>query len=127
MRSICFDQILANMTIVKRRLSKGSNLLPIPFEDEIEENEIDPMAEINSGLPSNRNSNSRNSGRNSNNGRRGSLFGALKNASPSKIATEQRRLADMYKTVIQLSTENVGTHFIPSLVNMTLITDLTTL
>lgn len=107
------------MASIKRRLSKGSNILLLPFEDEIEENEIDPMAEINSGVSNN----SRNSGRNSNNGRRGSLFGALKNASPSKIAAEQLRLAEMYKTVIKLSTENVrvGTMIIADRVYFDLI------
>lgn len=89
----------------KRRLSVGSNLLNQLYEDDIEEeNEIDPMAEIyNVNI-------SKGSGkrRSSVGSRRMSVFGNnLKNQlSPSKVLAEQNRIADMYKAVIQLSTEN---------------------
>lgn len=36
------------MSILKRRLSRGSNTSLLPFEDDIDEIDIDPMAEINS-------------------------------------------------------------------------------
>lgn len=87
---------------MSRRLSKGNllNLFDDDNDDLEEENEIDTMAEINSKFSSKK------SGRSSTSKRRASLFGTLKNTSPSKILAEQSRIADMYKAVIKLSSEN---------------------
>ena len=89
----------------KRRLSQGNSLIAVPLvdEDELEtENEIDPMALINSAaMPS--------KGRKSNSPgtrRRSSFTGLIR--SPTKSSAEQSRIADMYKNVIKLSSENVS-------------------
>ena len=82
-----------------RRLSSGSNYLGA-FVDE-EDLETDNLSEV--GPPSRRNSS--NSRRSSINSFRGGTDGGQRGHQSS---VEQSRIAEMYKTVIKMSAENVS-------------------
>ena len=104
---------------MKKRTSLGGGALGLEFENEMLDlegfEEIDPMAEVNRVVSSNtmrggRGSNASNissssSRRNSLGLRRRSSFGGAVKLSAMSNA-EQTRVADMYKTVIKLSSEN---------------------
>lgn len=89
----------------KRRLSKGNGLIGgIPFaDDDEEEEEINVLAAFDEApaVPNKRQSSGF---------RRGSILGSMMSGvkSPPLNPVEQARIAEMYKTVIQLSTDNVS-------------------
>lgn len=90
------------MSVSKRRLSSGNGLVGGPFvdEDEDDEEELDILNSSLNSVPR----------RQSGSGRRGSrsFMGAMMGArSPPLNPIEQNRIAEMYKTVIQMSSENV--------------------
>lgn len=92
------------MSSSKRRLSQGSPaLMALVDDDDIEqENEIDPMALVHASGSSRHGRKSISPG-----SRRRSSFGGLQK-SPTKSSAEQARIAEMYKNVIKLSSENVS-------------------
>jgi hypothetical protein len=82
----------------------GNGLLELPQEIEDDNNdELDHMAAVRNTTPNARR-------RSGSGGRRrssfGGSFGSIK--SPVKSAAEQSRIAEMYKTVIKMSSENVN-------------------
>lgn len=88
----------------KRRLSKGNGLIGgIPFAEDDEEEEMNELANFDEApaVPNRRQSSGF---------RRGSILGSMMSGakSPPLNPIEQARIAEMYKTVIQLSTDNVS-------------------
>lgn len=81
----------------KRRLSHGSTTSSL-LGDIIDEDEFGAGVDMDAGLPT------------AGNNRRRSMMGGSKNRRPSigGGAVEQARIAEMYKTVIKMSSENVS-------------------
>lgn len=85
------------MSGLKRRLSSNKGLLGLNVEDDDDEDESNDMNSSGYGGISRRRSLG---------GRRRSSFGSHHSKSPGSSA-EQSRIAEMYKNVIKMSTENV--------------------
>lgn len=85
----------------KRRLSSGNQLLGLVLEDENEE-EVDILANVcnNNAMAS------RPKAKNTGGRRRSSFGGSLATLKSPQKSLEQSRIADMYKTVIKMSSEN---------------------
>ena len=91
----------------RRRLSAGSTVMGLAIEDE--DFDLDDACLTTGGGSDRRRSNTSTTSRSS---RRASFGSALSSARSAKNSQqEQSRIADMYKTVIKLSSENVRTVF----------------
>jgi hypothetical protein len=90
------------MSVSKRRLSSGSGLLSLCADDDSDDDDLSVTLQEKSIYTFPKKANSR---------RRSSFGGANSSKSPIN-AVEQARIAEMYKTVIQMSSENVKTCFV---------------
>jgi hypothetical protein len=90
------------MSVSKRRLSSGSGLLSLCADDDSDDDDLSVTLQEKSIYTFPKKANSR---------RRSSFGGANSSKSPIN-AVEQARIAEMYKTVIQMSSENVRTSFV---------------
>jgi hypothetical protein len=99
--SFCNDSVnrsyTEKMSVSKRRLSSGSGLLSLCADDDSDDDDLSVTLQEKSIYTFPKKANSR---------RRSSFGGANSSKNPIN-AVEQARIAEMYKTVIQMSSENV--------------------
>ena len=99
------------MSISKRRLSSNSGLLRMCEEENSDDEDLASVGLQEKSIytfPK------------KNNARRRSSFGGMNSSKSPVNAQEQARITEMYKTVIQMSSENVSTHTWQSMLSMTL-------
>ena len=93
------------MSVSKRRLSSNKATLPNLPVHESDDDDLDDAASYSSGFGGI-------SRRRSLGGRRRSSFGSHNSNRNPVSAAEQTRIADMYITVIKMSTENVSIYYL---------------